>query len=186
MPTRYGSGMQPERLCGLLAEPERLAVFSAVVLGAATLDDVISATKLDDRTVAGALRRLTRGGLIDTDGGRLSARAEVFKEAARAAAPAPEPTEPLDPDPARDAVLRTFIRNGRLTKLPAAWRKRRLILEHIVASFEPGIKYQERAVDTVLRAWYPDHATLRRYLVDEELLARERGVYWRIGGPVTV
>jgi 8-oxo-dGTP diphosphatase len=37
-------------------------------------------------------------------------------------------------------------------------------------------------VDDLLRAWHDDHAALRRYLVDELLLARKDGVYWRIGG----
>lgn len=178
--------MRPERLCGLLAEPDRLAVFATVVLGATTVDEVISTTGLDDRTVTAALRRLTRGGLVEAGDAGLVARSGAFKEAVRAAVPAPEPTEPLDPDPARDAVLRTFIRDGRLVQLPAARGKRRVVLEHIVASFEPGVRYAERSVDAVLRAWHPDHASLRRYLVDEELLAREHGVYWRIGGPVAV
>ncbi len=178
--------MRSERLCGLLAEPERLAVFASVVLGATTADDVASATGLDERTVAAALRRLTRGGLVESGEGGLAARSDAFKEAVRATVPKPEPAEPLDPDPARNAVLRTFIQDGRLVQLPAGWQKRRIVLEHIVMSFEPGIKYPEREVDAVLRAWYPDHVTLRRYLVDEALLARERGVYWRIGGPVWV
>ena len=52
-------------------------------------------------------------------------------------------------------------------------------------SFEPGSNTLSGKW-TRLRAWYPDHVTLRRYLVDEALLARERGVYWRIGGPVWV
>jgi hypothetical protein len=30
--------------------------------------------------------------------------------------------------------------------------------------------------------FYPDHTTLRRYLVDEGLLTRAEGVYWRTGG----
>jgi hypothetical protein len=38
----------------------------------------------------------------------------------------------------------------------------------------------------MLRAWYDDHAALRRYLVDENLLSREGGVYWRTGGYVDV
>jgi hypothetical protein len=58
-----------------------------------------------------------------------------------------------------------------------------VILEHVVTVFEPGIRYPERAVDAILRAWHPDHASLRRHLVDEQLMAREGGVYWRIGGP---
>jgi hypothetical protein len=32
---------------------------------------------------------------------------------------------------------------------------------------------------------HPDTATLRRYLVDEGLLDRAGGEYWRIGGTVT-
>jgi len=81
-------------------------------------------------------------------------------------------------------VLRAFVRDGRLTSVPAARGKRRVLLEHIAAAFEPGVRYPEKDVDAVLRAWHPDHAALRRYLVDEQLLAREGGRYWRIGGPV--
>ena len=52
--------------------------------------------------------------------------------------------------------------------------------------FEPGVRYPERAVDAVLRAWYDDYVTLRRYLIDEDLMARENGLYWRTGGYVDV
>jgi hypothetical protein len=179
--------MRSDELCGLLAEPERLATFAAVVLGASTLAEVSAATGRDPREVAGAVRRLTAGGLLSTGGGArdgaLVAHREAFKEAVRQAAPA-EPDPPLDPDPGRASVLRAFIRHGRLVQLPAARGKRRVVLEHIAASFEPGVRYPERAVDAVLRAWHPDHATLRRYLVDEQLMARAAGSYWRVGGPV--
>ncbi|MPZ28208.1 MAG: DUF2087 domain-containing protein [Micromonosporaceae bacterium] len=179
--------MRPDELCGLLAEPDRLAVFAAVVLGAGTVAEVAAATGRPVREVAVALRRLTDGGLVSQGGdGTLVADQAAFKEAVRAAAPAPAPApaSELDPDPARAAVLRVFIKDGRLVQLPAARGKRRVVLQHIAASFEPGVKYPERTVDAVLRAWHPDHATLRRYLVDEELMAREGGRYWRIGGPV--
>ncbi len=59
-----------------------------------------------------------------------------------------------------------------------------MILEHLATAFEPGVRYPEREVDAILRSWHPDHAALRRYLVDERLMARDGGVYWRIGGPV--
>jgi hypothetical protein len=36
----------------------------------------------------------------------------------------------------------------------------------------------------VFGALHPDYAALRRYLVDEELMDRAGGEYWRIGGPV--
>lgn len=176
--------MRPGELCGLLAEPDRLAVFAAVVLGARTAEQVATATGLDARGVTAALRRLTGGELVSVTGDGLVADTGAFKRAVREAAPDGSPGPALDPDPAREAVLRSFIQDGRLVRMPAAHGKRRVVLEHIAASFEPGRKYPEPLVNAVLRAWHPDYASLRRYLVDEQLMAREAGQYWRIGGPV--
>jgi hypothetical protein len=39
-------------------------------------------------------------------------------------------------------------------------------------------------VNEILEHRHPDTASLRRYLVDEELLDRAAGEYWRIGGTV--
>ncbi|MFC7545564.1 DUF2087 domain-containing protein [Plantactinospora sp. GCM10030261] len=87
----------------------------------------------------------------------------------------------------RDKVLRTFLADGRVVRLPARAAKRRILLEHIVSVFEPGVRYSEREVDAVLRAFYAeDWVSLRRYLVDERLMDREAGEYWRIGGYVEV
>lgn len=176
--------MHASELCGLLAEPERLSSFAAVVLGARTTDHVAEATGLPLRRVASALHRLEQGGLIIVTDDGLVADSTTFKESARAAASTSGEAPPLDPDPERAAVLRSFVRDGRLTRIPAARSKRRVVLEHIVVAFEPGVKYPEREVDAVLRAWHDDYASLRRFLIDEELMARESGVYWRAGGPV--
>lgn len=157
-----------------------------MVLGAGTVSEVAAATGRDPRVISAAIRRLTAGGLVSAQGGRPVPDTAAFKQAVRDAAPSQPVAQPLDPDPAKAAVLRAFIRHGMLTALPAAHGKRRVVLEHIAAAFEPGVRYPERTVDAVLRAWYDDHATLRRYLVDEQLLAREAGVYWRIGGPVPI
>jgi hypothetical protein len=93
-------------------------------------------------------------------------------------------------DPRVAAVLRAFFSDGRLVRLPARRGRRRVVLEHVVRSFEPGRRFPEREVDAVLRAWCAggevDYVTLRRYLVDEGLLSRDHGVYWRSGGWVDV
>ena len=52
--------------------------------------------------------------------------------------------------------------------------------------FEIGVRYPERDVNAMLRAFHDDVATLRRYLVDEHFLSRDAGVYWRSGGSVDV
>ncbi len=84
-------------------------------------------------------------------------------------------------------MLQIFLDDGRLTAIPAKATKRRMILEHIVCAFEPGVRFAEREVDAVLRAFYePDWVTLRRLLIDEGLMSREDGWYWRTGGFVDV
>ena len=81
--------------------------------------------------------------------------------------------------------LRAFIRDGRITAMPAKRPRRRLLLDQVAQAFEPGRRYQELAVNEILKALYDDHAALRRYLVDEELLSRTSdGTYWRSGGTV--
>jgi hypothetical protein len=93
----------------------------------------------------------------------------------------------MERDSRGEAVLRTFLdADGRLTAMPAKLSKRRYVLEHIVCAFEPGVKYPEREVNAVLRSFYDDYVTLRRYLIDADLMAREDGLYWRTGGYVAV
>jgi hypothetical protein len=178
--------MKPDALCGLLAEPERLSAFAAVVLGATTPSEVAATAGLPARDAVQALRRLEQGGLVSTVDGKLVAAASAFKDSVREYGEAPGQDEPLDPDQGRAAVLRAFVRDGRLVQFPTAHGKLRIVLEHIVACFEPGVRYPERAVDAILRAWHPDYASLRRYLIDEDLMSREDGIYWRTGGPVTI
>jgi hypothetical protein len=173
-------------IVGLLADPVRLKVVAALVLGAGSIEEVAAAADLPLKDVALAARRLARAGLVHRDGHALALRSELFGAAARAAAEAAPPPEPLSDDPAEDAVLSAFVRDGRLVSIPAQYTKRRLVLEHLVRVFEPGVRYPEREVNALLAAWHPDVAALRRYLVDEGLLTREAGVYWRSGGWVDV
>jgi len=173
----------PVALVGLLAESTRMRVFAAVLLGASTPTEIGERTGITLRDAMAALRRLQKAGLVVDVDGVLTARPEIFTEVAKEHGGVRVEEEPLDPDAARAAVLRAFVVEGRLTSIPASWAKRRIVLEHVARSFVPGVRYPERDINAVLRAWHPDHAALRRYLVDEELLARDSGVYWRIGGP---
>lgn len=101
---------------------------------------------------------------------------EVFKDAARSNR---REVAPLDADPARDAVLRAFIRDGRLTHFPTFPAKTRIVLEYLVNCFEPNRAYPESEVNTILNTWHEDHAALRRLLVDNHLLTRTNSIYRR-------
>jgi hypothetical protein len=85
-----------------------------------------------------------------------------------------------------EAVLRSYFRGGALREIPAKASKRRIVLERIAVEFDPGVRYSESEVNAVVGRFHPDHAALRRHLVDDGFLSRERGIYWRTGGRVDV
>jgi hypothetical protein len=83
-----------------------------------------------------------------------------------------------------EALLSNFIRDGRIVTMPAKRSKRLVLLNHVAQGFEVGVRYSESEVNRILRNLNEDYAALRRYLVDEGFMGRERGVYWRTGGSV--
>jgi hypothetical protein len=186
--TVAGVDARPDAMtvAGLLADPIRLKVVAALALGAGTIEEVAEASGLSLKDVALAARRLARAGLVRRDRHVLELLADRFGAAARAAAESAPRPEPLSDDPAEDAVLSAFVREGRLVSIPAQAGKRRIVLEHLVRVFDVGVRYPEREVNALLAVWHPDTAALRRYLVDDGLLMREAGVYWRSGGWVDV
>jgi hypothetical protein len=171
---------------GLLADEERLRVVAALVLGARTTDDIVDRTTLPPRKVLAALTRLEAGGLVRHDSGTWSFDITRLKEIAREARPPDEPDDVGDVDAVTASVLRTFLRGGRLTQIPMHAGKRRIVLDHICRVFDIGVHYPEREVNALLRVFHPDYAALRRYLVDEGFLGRERNIYWRTGGTVDI
>lgn len=172
-------------LAGLLADDDRRAVVAALTLGAVGLDDVVSTAALPADRASKALARLVDSGLVVSGSeGALTVVGAAFARAARAALARPRSTEHDDqPDDIR-RVLDVFVRDGRITSLPVARGKRRLLLDWLAQEFEPGRRYPEREVNAMLARRHDDTAALRRYLVDEELLDRRDGEYWRAGGTV--
>jgi hypothetical protein len=173
-------------ILGLLAEPDRLRVVAALTLGESTMVGVARASGLDARRAGRALARLVAGGLVEESAGRHRLLVEELQAAARASADHPPDEDHDEAGPAAAPVLRAFVRQGRLVSIPSAKGKRRVILDLLSQDFEPGRRYPEREVNEVLRRRHPDVAALRRYLVDEEFMERDEGVYWRVGGSFDV
>ncbi|WP_377640695.1 DUF2087 domain-containing protein [Oryzobacter terrae] len=87
----------------------------------------------------------------------------------------------------RDTVLRAFIdAHGRLSSIPTKLSKRLVVLDHVSQEFEIGRRYTEPEVNAVMHRFHPDHAALRRYLVENGFLERRDGEYWRAGGTTDV
>lgn len=78
----------------------------------------------------------------------------------------------------RQRVLNTFLEYGKLKAIPAQRKKERIILEEIAKSFSPGRVYTEREVNLIIADYHDDFCTLRRDMVSERLLERDRNGYW--------
>jgi len=76
------------------------------------------------------------------------------------------------------------MRDGRIVTMPAKRARRLVVLNHVAQLFEVGVRYEEGEVNLRLRNLHEDYAALRRYLVDEDFLDRDHGMYWRTGGSV--
>ena len=173
-------------IVGHLAHPHRRRVIAALILGATSREDIMQTTGLGTRAVVTALGRLSDGGLVLTDEqGRLRLAEEGFRHAAIETRPDRGNEIPSDVPDEAARVLRPFLRKRRLLSIPAQHAKRLLVLDLLAQDFEPGRRYDERTVNTVLRRWHEDAASLRRYLVDEGFLDRQAGQYWRVGGTVS-
>jgi hypothetical protein len=175
------------RLVGLLADDDRRRAVAALQLGATSLDEVVAASGLGTAAAAKAVGALAAAGLVvQGEAGGLFLVESAFAVAARAALARPPSAEHADQPADTRRVLDAFVRDGRLTQIPAQRTKRLVVLDWLAQEFEPGRRYSEAMVNLVLGRRHPDTAALRRYLVDEGMLERAGGEYWRSGGTVPV
>lgn len=177
----------PDEILRALADPERLAISGALALGDRSPDELAAAAGVSVARVHKHLNRLTAAGVVRVNDDRHTYRLDpdTLRWAAEQVGPSREAGLALGAaNEDEEAVLRTFFRNGRLIEVPAKESKRRIVLERIALEFEPGERYDEREVNAIVGRFFDDHASLRRYLVDEGFLDREAGVYWRAGGRV--
>ena len=163
------------RLLGLLATGERSVGELAEILG---LREPTISHHLGKLAAVGLVRMRAEGTVhhyrLDTDGLQALSRDLFTPERLAEFAPA------AGAEAWEEKVLRTFVVDGRLTKIPAARKKRDVVLRWLVERFEPGRRYPEREVNDLIARHHPDFATLRRELVDGRWMTREEGVYWRV------
>ena len=172
----------PADLIRVVADPLRLSILGRSAEGRVDVSDIAAVFDVPVRKVAEAIGKLRAAGLLDgdlrLDRGALQAavrRLPTAEEAAAAITDGPWTS-------AEKELLSRFFSGTRLTEIPTNRTKRHLVLERLAQEFEPGFRYQEQDVNFRLQLFHSDYAALRRYMVDEGLLTRAEGVYWRSGG----
>ena len=77
-------------------------------------------------------------------------------------------------------VLDVFLEGDRIIGIPAGYKKRLAVLKWLVSHFEEGIQYSEKQVNEIIQRHHPDYCTFRREFIDNNLMERESGTYWRV------
>lgn len=174
-----------------LADANRLRLVGLLAGGSHSVEDLAAALGLDSSTVSHHLRRLAGVGLV-------RARAEgpySIYELDRAALERmarelladdalPRLAGGADLGAFDRKVLDTFTGpDGRFTAFPTQRKKYLVLVRHAAGAFEAGRTYDEAEVNEALLRFDDDTARLRRSLVDEGLMRRDRdgGRYWLVG-----
>lgn len=168
------------RIVGLLADGRRMSVA-----------DLAAELSLTPGTVVHHLKRLAQADLVESRPrppyvdyslrlGRLAQIGGALDALAReqSGTAAPPADAPAWASAEQAKVLRAFFEGDRLSSIPAQHAKRLVILRRLAeTAFEPGVEYPEKDVNMRLALRHPDVASLRRYLVEEGFMSRERSVY---------
>lgn len=178
--------LTPTDYLRIVVDPLRLAILGRAAVGPVDVDALAEAVRRPRRRVLQEIGTLRAAGLLTET---LELDTELLGSIARslASAEGADPAVLAGPWTAEEAeILARFFEGSRLTAIPSAGAKRLLVLERLVQEFEPGVRYTEREVSSVLQMFHPDYASLRRYLVDHAFLTRADGLYWRSGGRYAV
>lgn len=182
--------MHPVERLKLFLEPARLAVAGTLASGdveRATVDDLVTRTGLERRDVLEALGALRAVGLVDDASDGFGLDVASLREIAQELAEVELPMDPIigfGMTEDERKVLSRFFHGRTLNEIPSNRAKRLIVLERLALEFDVGRRYPESEVNAILGRFHPDWSSLRRHLVDEGLLDRERNEYWRAGGKV--
>ncbi len=180
---------QSVQLFAALADDSRLLILRRLLQEEQCVEELAQQLGLASSTVSFHLKKLAQAGLVRKNKrqyytiftpatetlSRSLAELLEFSDVAR-------DQQESRLDRYRQKVLAAFFHNSRLNKLPAQYKKRRIILAEFADCFESGQEYPETQVNEIIGLRAEDYCTIRRLLVDEGFMTREAGVYRLVSG----
>ena len=82
-------------------------------------------------------------------------------------------------EPSEARVLKSFVVDGRLVKIPESHAKREVVLRWVLDQLDDK-RHREREISELLKRFHDDYATLRRELINHRMMKREGGIYWKV------
>jgi hypothetical protein len=161
-----------------LADPARLRILGLLAERAHAGHELADRLALTPPTISHHMRRLVAARLVDVAPDAQTRIYSLRTDTIRDLSGSVLNDQTQQPDNAEDnAVLRAFFDGPRLRQIPAARKKRVIVLRRLLERFAPDRAYREAEVNELLREAHDDVATLRRELVDYGFMVRDRGIY---------
>lgn len=78
----------------------------------------------------------------------------------------------------KQTVVRNFFTaDGRLKQIPVQLKKKLVVLEELAGKLEYGRAYPEAELNTFIKRYHEDFATIRREFINHRFMSRENNVY---------
>ncbi|MCL2189609.1 MAG: metalloregulator ArsR/SmtB family transcription factor [Defluviitaleaceae bacterium] len=173
-----------------LADASRLQILKSLCKEAMYVEQLAERLGLSSATISNHLKKLEEIGAVQ------SKRAQYYTMYALCGDVfAPRIIDLIrqeDADPSADAreaeyrqkILVTFIRDGKIERMPAQLKKKIILVEEIACVFEAGTPYSEKEMNLKIADFYDDFCMVRRFFVDYGLFTRENNVYIKQGARV--
>lgn len=161
-----------------LADPARLRILGLLAERSRTGQQLAEQLALTPPTISHHMRRLVDAGLVsvepDAQSRVYSLQTTTLRDLSRSS---PVREDSSTGGAEEDSVIRAFFDGPRLRQIPAARKKRVVVLRRLLERFVPNRDYLEAEVNAILLEANEDFATLRRELVDYGFMARDKGIY---------
>src|SRR6266511_570595 len=168
-----------------MANAERLRIIGLLSLGDKRATEIASALGIHPSEINRHLEQLIASGVVREADGVYQLNEKAIEHLSRGQFEGKRPTYEVNEEKPEDVrkVLKNYLSaDGTLKQIPSAQNRLLIILNFIVEAFAFDTNYTEKEVNTILRRFHLDTAALRRYLVDNGLMARESdgSRYWRV------
>lgn len=167
-----------------LADSSRLMILEILARKPLSVEEITVAVNLSQPTVSFHLKKLEEASIIKKEKKQyytlFSLNESIFEKSLKNLV-LEDNTINMNPDERlekfNEKTLKTFIKNGKIEKMPVQYKKKLIILNELSKLFSPDVVYSEKEVDTIIMQFADDYCTLRRMLIDENIMQREKGKY---------
>ncbi|MGE5621066.1 MAG: DUF2087 domain-containing protein [archaeon] len=167
-----------------LADESRLLIINSLMEKSQYLEELARRLNLSESTVSFHMKKLENSGLVHRQKEQYYAvfhiNKDIFDRTLKDIIGFQNAEKPVQDERIkqyRNKVLGTYFQRGKLLRIPSQHKKRLIILDEIIKLFEKGRVYPEKEVDSILEEVNEDYCSLRRYLIDENFMKRDRGSY---------